>query len=163
MHYPSATEKTKKCHTRNNSHLRDNVIYMHGDALKRNTNASKHSQPCPIKLWSPPLHQKHTSFKKKYQICSCRNSIFVQLHKTPTMRKKRQEEDTCPWFLRKVLSKHKCKKVHQGICALVGSVVFHINKNNCHHTKYLQGQSEAWLEPMGHDSISVFQHGIWST
>ena len=99
-------------------------------------------------LWSNPLHQQHTRIKKIYQTCSCRNSIFAQLLKTPIMRKKTQDEDTWPCFPREVLSKHKCEHIHQGNCALVGSVVFHINKTNCHHTKSLQGQSEARLEKM---------------
>ena len=101
-------------------------------------------------LWSTPLHQYATRRKKIYQFCSSRNSIFLQLLKTPIMRKKSQDEDTWPRFLRRRLSKYICEKVYQGKCALVGSVVFHTNKSNCHHTKSLQGQRKARLEMMRH-------------
>ena len=64
------------------------------------------------------------------------------------MRKKSQDEDTWPWFLRRSLSNYKCKNVYQGKCALVSAVVFHINKTTCYHTKSLQGQKKARLEIM---------------
>ena len=109
----------------------------------------KQTQPAVFHIiLVPSIASGSYKLKKKYQICPCRNSIFVQLYKTPIPRKKTQEEDAWPWFLRKVLSKHKCKKIHQGYYALAGSVVFHTNKTNFYHTKSLQGQSEAWLEPM---------------
>ena len=121
---------------------------MHGSALKRNASASKHSYPCSISFWSAPLHQHPKRVETKYQICSFRNSGFLQLLKTLIMWKESQDEDFWPWILRKAHSKHKCENIHQGKCALVGSVVFHINKTNCHHTKSLHGQSEARLEKM---------------
>jgi hypothetical protein len=98
--------------------------------------------------WSTPFHQYDTRRKKKYWFCSCRNLIFLKLLKTPIMRKKSQDEDTWPWFLRRSLSNYKCKNVYQGKCALVSAVVFHINKTTCHHTKSLQGQRKAQLEMM---------------
>ena len=85
--YTPQSKKQKKCHTRNSPRLGDKVTHMHVKALIRNASASKHSQPCSMWLLSSTLHQHHTRIKKIYQICSCRNWIFVQLHKTPTMRK----------------------------------------------------------------------------